>query len=188
MKQLCFTTSQEWREWLHKNHDQETEVWLVFYKKKTGKPCISYDAAVEEALCFGWIDSIVRKIDEEKYAQKFTPRKDKSKWSESNKNRIAKLIQEERMTEIGLMKIQAAKANGQWEKPDRPEINYDLPEELQSAFQENTKAKENFEHLALSYQKQFIAWIKTAKREETKKKRIQESISLLERGEKLGMK
>src|SRR5256885_14789235 len=104
-KTLYVTSRDDWRAWLEKNHETEKEVWLIYYKKHTNRPRIPYDDAVEEALCFGWIDSIVQKIDDERYAQKFTPRKSSSKWSESNKRRVRKLLQEGRMTQAGLAKI-----------------------------------------------------------------------------------
>ncbi len=188
MKQLYLKTAYEWREWLHNNHDKETEVWLIFFKKETGEPSIEYESAVEEALCFGWIDSIIKKIDDEKYARKFTPRKDSSKWSELNKKRVARLIENNRMTEIGMAKIESAKSNGQWDKPDRPNIQFEIPKEFQVALDQNRKAKENYEQLAPTYQKQYIGWIVVAKRQETKEKRIKESIELLEKGKKLGLK
>lgn len=189
MKQLYFKTSQEWRDWLRQNHDREAAgIWLIFYKQNTGEPTLEYEAAVEEALCYGWIDSIIRKIDTVKYARKFTPRKEDSKWSEINKKRVAKLIEANYMTEIGLAKIEAAKLNGQWEKPDRPQISFTVPKELQEALDAHPKAKAFFKQLAPSYQKQFIGWIVVAKRRETKEKRIIESIALLGKGEKLGMR
>src|SRR6516225_7413143 len=102
---LHLTRRDAWRRWLAKNHDRKTEIWLVFYKPRTGRPRIPYDDAVEVALCFGWIDSIVKRIDDAKYAQKFTPRRHSSKWSASNLHRIRKLIHEGRMTTTGLAKI-----------------------------------------------------------------------------------
>ncbi len=105
-------TPAEWWEWLQNNYDRSTGVWLIFHKKDTGLPSIDYEDAVNEALCYGWIDSIIKKIDEEQYARKFTPRNYNSKWSASNKVRIEKLIHSGRMTEIGLVKIEAAKKNG----------------------------------------------------------------------------
>jgi uncharacterized protein YdeI (YjbR/CyaY-like superfamily) len=188
MKTLYCRNSNDWREWLSENHDQENEVWLVFYKKKTGKPSIEYEAAVEEALCFGWIDSIIKKIDELKYAQKFTPRRDGSVWSESNKKRIAKLIKNKRMTAVGLAKIEAAKKSGKWNKSARPNLSFEMPQEFKQALHTNRVARENFEKLAPTYQKQFIVWIAVAKRAETRKKRISESIQLLEKGQKLGLR
>jgi uncharacterized protein YdeI (YjbR/CyaY-like superfamily) len=188
MKQLYFKTSQKWREWLANNNDKETEIWLIFFKKNTGKPSMEYESSVEEALCFGWIDSIIKKIDESKYARKFTPRKDNSNWSEVNKKRVDRLIKNRRMTDIGLAKIEAAKQNGQWDKPGRPDISFEIPEELKKALDKNSVAKEYFEQLAPTYQKQFMGWIVIAKRPETKEKRINESIKLLAKGQKLGLK
>ena len=188
MKQLYFKTSDAWRDWLQSNHDKEKEVWLIFYKKETGEPSMEYESSVEEALCFGWIDSIIKKLDERKYARKFTPRKDSSNWSELNKKRVERLIRQNRMTEMGLVKIEKAKKNGQWDKPDRPSIPLDIPQDFQSALDNNSKAKETFTGLAPTYQKHYIGWIYTAKRPETKEKRIKESIGLLERGQKLGLK
>jgi uncharacterized protein YdeI (YjbR/CyaY-like superfamily) len=98
-------SSAEWRNWLEINHKIQNEVWLIFYKASTGIPSISYDDALDEALCFGWIDSLIQKIDEEKYARKFTLRKNTRKWSDLNKRRIEKLMQEGRMTQFGLAKI-----------------------------------------------------------------------------------
>src|SRR3954463_13551246 len=107
-KTLHVTSREEWRAWLTTHHASETVVWLLFYKKHVGRPRISYDHAVEEALCFGWIDSIVKKVDDEKFAQKFTPRRGGSKWSALNKQRLRKLIREGRMTEAGLAKADLA--------------------------------------------------------------------------------
>ncbi len=99
------THRHDWRAWLEENHHRETEIWLVFYKSHTGHPCVSYEDAVEEALCFGWIDSLVKRIDDDRYAQKFSPRKPGSKWSVSNRRRMAKLIREGRMTPAGLATV-----------------------------------------------------------------------------------
>jgi len=127
-------------------------------------------------------------LDETKYARKFTPRNDNSKWSEINKRRVEKLIATEQMTKIGLAKIDTAKKNGMWDKPDRPNISFEIPAEFEEALQKNPKAREFFEQLAASYQKQYIAWVAMAKRAETRDKRIEEAIGLLAKGEKLGMK
>ena len=114
--ELYVTNGNDWREWLKVHHDSKKEVWLVFYKKHTDIPSILYDDAVEEALCFGWIDSIFKRIDDDTYVRKFTPQNAKSKWSESNKKRVQKLISEGRMADAGMAVIQAAKQNGQWIK------------------------------------------------------------------------
>jgi uncharacterized protein YdeI (YjbR/CyaY-like superfamily) len=188
MKQIYFKTGIEWHQWLIDNHDTESEVWLIFYKRGTGKPTMPYESSVEEALCFGWIDSIIKKIDDEKYVRKFTPRKDNSVWSELNKKRVNELILSKRMTEFGLVKVEKAKRNGQWDKTYRPDISLDIPEEFQKALDQNKKAKSFFYQLAPTYQKHYLGWINYAKRMETREKRIWESIRLLEKGQKLGLK
>ena len=187
MKSISFKTRQAWRAWLQTNHDKETGIWMVFFKQGD-QPVIDYESAVEEALCFGWIDSIIKKIDEQKYARKFTPRRENSKWSDLNKSRAERLIKNGRMTENGMMKINAAKKNGMWNKSARPHLSFDLPAEFREALQQNPNANEFFHKLAPGYQKQFIGWIKMAKRQETMEKRITESIHLLNKGEKLGLK
>jgi uncharacterized protein YdeI (YjbR/CyaY-like superfamily) len=149
---------------------------------------LEYDAAVEEALCFGWIDSIIKKLDEERYARKFTPRKPNSRWSELNKNRVKKLIKQGLITEPGLVKIEQAKKSGLWGQLGRPQISFEIPKELKKALGKNKKAKAFFDQLAPTYQKQFIGWIAVAKRQETKDRRVKESIVLLVKGKKLGLK
>ena len=189
MKEIYLKTPQEWRDWLHENHDREPAgIWLIFYKQHTGTPTISYEAAVEEALCYGWIDSIIRKIDEARYARKFTPRKDDSKWSDSNKKRVTKLIAAGRMTEIGMAKIEAAQKSGLWDEPVRPQIALEMPKAFEDALAAHPAAKAFFEQLAPSYKKQYVAWIAVAKRPQTQQARIEESIALLAKGEKLGMR
>ncbi len=188
MKSLYFKTSLEWRNWLKSNYNQEREVWLIFYKKGTGNPSIDYEAAIEEALCFGWIDSIIKKIDESKYARKFTPRNDNSKWSALNKKRVERLIKSGRMTKAGMLLVDTAKAGGQWYKSERVNISFDMTDEFTNALNKNKKAKEFFTQLANSHKKQFIVWINAAKRSETKDNRIKESIQLLAKGEKLGLR
>ncbi len=186
--QLYVTDRKKWRQWLKEHHAAATTIWLVFYKKETGQPVIPYDDAVEEALCFGWIDSIVKKIDENRYVRKFTPRQPSSQWSQLNKTRVKKMIRSGRMTEVGLAKIEAAKEKGLWQQADRPQISLQLPQEFKAALDKNSKARHNFEKLAPSYKKYYIGWVITAKRPETRKRRIKESIKLLEKGEKLGLK
>jgi uncharacterized protein YdeI (YjbR/CyaY-like superfamily) len=188
MKQVYIKTRAEWRKWLSRNHDKSAGVWLVFYKKGTGKPTLEYDASVEEALCFGWIDSIIKSLDDARYVRKFTPRKPSSKWSESNKRRVAKLIKRKLMTKAGLALVTHAKKSGTWQKQDRPDISFELPKDFAKALAKNKKAKSFFEQLAPGYKKQFIGWISVAKRQATIDKRIAESIALLGQGKKLGMK
>ena len=189
MKTVGAKNRAEWRAWLAAHHNNETEVWLVYYRKKTGKSSVKYGASVEEALCFGWVDSIIKKLDDTKYARKFTPRKDSSKWSTSNKKRVEKLMRDGLMTEYGLIKVDAAKRCGSWDNPvQKPELTYDMPAEFADALRENKRAQETYAHLAQTYQKQYLGWIETAKRPETREKRIRESILLLAEGKKLGLK
>lgn len=178
----------DWRVWLERNHDVVTEVWLVFYKKHTGKACISYDAAVEEALCFGWVDSIIKRIDEGKFVRKFTPRKAGSRWSESNKERAKRMMREGRMTESGLAQIREAKKSGQWFAKALPKRELEVPQFVKDALAANPIARRNFDNLAKSYRRHYIGWVVSAKREETRKRRLVEVIGRLEKNEKLGMK
>ena len=177
-----------WRAWLQEYHSTEDEVWLIFYKKTSGKPSIGYQEAVEEALCFGWIDSLKKSIDSTRYKQKFTPRKIGSIWSESNKKRVDRLIKNDLMKEPGLKLINQAKKDGSWDKIPVSQQPIDPPQEFIKALQENSEANIYFQSLAPSYQKQFITWIGSAKRLETRIKRADESISLLANKQKLGLK
>src|SRR5438105_963393 len=188
-KTLYVTSRDDWRAWLVKNHETEKEVWLIYYKKHTNQPRIPYEDAVEEALCFGWIDSIVQKIDDERYAQKFTPRKSSSQWSELNKRRVRKLLKEGKMTQAGLAKIGAGVLEAEERtKPARKSKELVIPSYLSEALRANKKAWENFNNLSPSYRRQYVGWVATAKKEETRKKHIREAIKLLARNEKLGMK
>jgi uncharacterized protein YdeI (YjbR/CyaY-like superfamily) len=188
MNHLLCKTIEEWRKWLKQNHRKVDEIWLVFYKKGVGEQSLDYGSALDEALCFGWIDSLIKKIDDTKYARKFTPRNQISKWSESNKKRVERLTKDCRMTEAGLAVVKAAKANGCWDKPDPPPTVTEVPAELLAALRKNKKALESFNHLSPSHRKQYTMWIAMAKRQETRDKRIREAIGLLEKGEKLGLK
>ena len=188
MEELYFKSSSEWRTWLHNKHDTSTGIMLVFFKNGTGRPTIAYEEAVEEALCYGWIDSIIRKINGESYTRKFSPRKDNSNWSDLNKKRVKKLIDEGRMTDIGMAKIEIAKQNGQWYQPDQPRIQFKMPAEFQAALDLYPKARDFFTTLSKTDQKQFITWIASAKRLETQEKRIKEAIGLLEKSQKLGLR
>jgi len=187
-RELYLTNREEWREWLRENHGTKKEVWLIYYKEHTGKPRIPYEDAVEEALCFGWIDSTVKKIDDEKFAQKFTPRKSSSRWSKTNKRRATKMIKEGKMTEAGLQKIREARKSGEWFKTARVRMELAFPLDLHMQLAANTKALDNFNRLADGSKRLFVGWVTSAKREETRQKRLTEAIKLLEQNKKLGMK
>jgi len=179
----------EWRTWLKKNYKKEKEVWLIYFKRHTGKPRIAYNDAVEEALCFGWIDSNIQKIDEEKYAQKFTPRNTGSKWSRLNITRMKKLIAERKMTKAGLEKIDPELLKDKKQTISIPEKKgLIIPGRICTALKVNKLAWQNFNKLAPSYKRLYVLWLMDAKREETFQKRVLESISLLEQNKKLGMK
>lgn len=189
MKTITVTNRADWREWLSENHDKENEVWLVYYKKGTGKSSIEYGASVEEALCFGWVDSLIKRLDEERYVRKFTPRRAGSKWSASNKKRVEKMLKTGLMTEHGMQKVEAALQDGSWDEPDqRLELTFAVLPEFEQALNQNVKARQNFESLSAAHQKQYLGWIEVAKRPETRERRIAESIRLLEEGKKLGLK
>lgn len=178
-----------WRAWLSANHANETEIWLVYYKKSSGKTSIGYNDSVEEALCFGWVDSLIKKINERKYARKFTPRKTNSNWSESNIIRVEKLTTAGLMTKSGLALVAAAKHSGSWDNPvTPPKLSFELPPEFAAALAKNKEAQAYFGELAKTYKKQYIGWIITAKRADTRARRIRESVALLEKGQKLGLR
>lgn len=182
-----FKNRDAWRAWLTENHATAESLWLVFHKKHTGKGGLTYDEAVEEALCFGWIDGILKRIDDEKHMNRFCPRRKNSVWSERNKERVRRMIEAGRMTEAGLAKIREAKENGQWDKAaEREDVNA-VPAELTAALARNERARVNFEKLAPSCRRQFIYWVGSAKREETRRKRVVEAIAMLRENKRLGM-
>ncbi|MBD2252510.1 YdeI/OmpD-associated family protein [Nostoc parmelioides] len=168
---------QEWRKWLEKNYQTSIGIWLIYYKVKSGKPSIKYNEAVKEALCFGWIDSKVKSLDEERYMQIFTPRKQKSVWSKLNKQYIQELSEQGLMTEAGLAKITAAKQDGSWTTLDDIEALI-IPDDLQQALAANETASTYFLGLSNSSKKNILLRLASAKRPETRLKRIEETINL----------
>jgi uncharacterized protein YdeI (YjbR/CyaY-like superfamily) len=186
-KTLYVSDRASWRAWLEENHASEREVWLVYYKKHTGRPRIPYDDAVEEALCFGWIDSTVRRLDEERYLQKFTPRRERSNWCESNVKRARRLIAEGRMTKAGLDAIAEGAPEQKFAPRPKPE-ELEVPRFVSAALKKTPKAWENFNALAPSYRRDYVHWITHAKRDETRERRLREAARLLSENKKLGMK
>lgn len=166
-----------WRDWLAKNYDKSDGVWFVYFKKHTGKPRVSYEEAVEEALCFGWIDSLPRKLDEDRTKLLFTPRKSKSVWSQLNKKRINKLIASGAMREFGLAKIEAAKKDGSWNTLDASD-NLEIPAELAKAFRRDRTAQKNFDGFTTSVKKAILYWLNSAKRDETRAARIVKIVTM----------
>ena len=180
LKQVHPKTRDAWRRWLAENHGSSDGVWLVYFKKASGKPRIEYGEAVEEALCFGWVDSKGETIDDERAMLKFTPRNPKSAWSKPNKERVEKLIEEGTMTEVGLAAIATAKRNGTWSALDSVEA-LKVPADLAKALAANKKAKGYFDAFSPSSRKIILWWIESAKRQETREKRVAETVRLAAR-------
>ena len=164
---------------MEKHHLIFPGIWLIYYKVKSGKPSVQYSEAVKEALCFGWIDSKIKSLDEERYMQIFTPRKPKSVWSKLNKQYIQELIEQGLMTEAGLKKIDAAKQDGSWIRLDHIEA-LSIPVDLKQALEANETANRNFEAFSNSTKNNILFWIDSAKRPETRFKRIEQTITSAE--------
>jgi uncharacterized protein YdeI (YjbR/CyaY-like superfamily) len=170
-------TRAEWRKWLQKNHEKVKAVWLVMYKKDSGQKSIEYAEAVEEALCFGWIDSVVNKRDEDSRYQYFTLRKPKGRWSALNKKRVAAMLKRGLMTKTGQDMIDLAKKTGTWDT--LTEIDkHTVPPDLQKALNKNKTALKYYEAFPPSARHVILAWIQDAKRPETRQKRIDETVRL----------
>lgn len=184
---LYVTNRIDWRDWLQSNHQSKKEIWLIYFKKHTGKPRIPYDDAVEEALCFGWIDSIVKRVDDATFVQKFSPRKPRSVWSVLNKERVEKMIKAGLMTQVGMDKIEEAKNNGKWEEAYSSKKAVDIPSDLTIALRKDKVAHRNFLNFADSYKNMYINWINSAKKEETRQRRIKEVVLRSSKNMKPGM-
>jgi uncharacterized protein YdeI (YjbR/CyaY-like superfamily) len=183
------TARSEWRAWLEKNHDTESEAWLVFYKKHTRQPCIAYDDAVEEALCFGWIDGVLQRIDDKTYARRFSPRRDSSNWSALNKKRAMNMVQQGKMTEAGAAKLRFSDFDDDYGRTlEREAEDLIIPEYFERALTSNRQAHENFTKLAASYRRRYLLWITDARTDETRNRRVAEAIRLLAENKKPGMK
>lgn len=166
---------QEWRDWLAGNYDKSSGIWFVYFKKHTKKPIVTYEEAVEEGLCFGWIDSVARRFDDERSRLLFTPRKPKSVWSKPNKLRVERIIANGLMTGIGLQKIEKAKFDGSWDALNASD-NLEIQPDLLQAFEANNIAFENFDKFTNGVKKVILSWIYGAKTGETRTKRINETI------------
>ncbi len=181
IKTLEVASRRKWRRWLEAHHDSQFEVWLVFYKRHTGTEWITYEEAVQEALCFGWIDGILRRLDDQRYAQKFTPRKADSTWSTSNRRRYAELARRGLLAEPGLRRPPTERSG------DAPKVA-SIPAYIKRRLDADPRARKDFDALAPSYRRAYVGWVDSAKRPETKEKRLREAIRLLAAGKKLGMK
>lgn len=182
---LLFASKQDWHLWLNENHSQHKGLWLKHAKKSSGKQSVSYDEALEEALCYGWIDSQKQAYDSDYYLQKFTPRGPKSIWSKVNVAKVEALIEAGRMQPAGLAAIESAKQDGRWEAAyDSPGASK-VPADFQAALDKNPKAKQFFETLNKTNVHAFCWRLQTAKKPVTRQARIEKFIDMLNRGKKL---
>jgi uncharacterized protein YdeI (YjbR/CyaY-like superfamily) len=186
MKTLRVQSVGQWREWLDNNHASESEVWLIFYKRHTGVASIEYNDALDEALCFGWVDSLVKRLDDPRYALKFTPRRADSRWSEKNRKRYAALKAGGRLRPAGIKRPPTDRGYGP--RPARLPLPSRLPPYIQAALRNHSAARHCFDALAPSHRRRYVAWIESARREETKLRRLKEAIRLLTSGKVLGLK
>ena len=173
---LYVTKRDDWREWLQEHYRTASEIWLVHYRKATGKPSLPYNDAVEEALCFGWIDSIVKKLDEERYAQRYTPRRARSAFSQTNKERLRKLIGQGQVMADVLARL-----------PDMGLADLEFPRDILAALSENAQAWENFQRYSQSYQRIRIAYVDGARdRPGEYEKRLNHLIKMTEQDKQFG--
>jgi uncharacterized protein YdeI (YjbR/CyaY-like superfamily) len=186
MKTLRVRTLDQWRDWLAEHHASASEVWLIFYKRHTGVAYIDYKDALDEALCFGWVDSLVKCLDDQRFARKFTPRRADSRWSTVNRKRYAELRAAGRLKPPGIERVPTNRGYGP--RPPRFALPSQLPAYIQAALRNHPTALRHFEALAPSQRRRYFAWIESAKREETKLRRLKEAIRLLANGEELGLK
>ena len=173
LEEFCPRDKEDWRKWLESNHAEKAAVWLIFYKKKSPRYNLSWSEAVDEALCFGWIDSVKRTLDTERYKQYFSKRKANSTWSKINKDKVKILIGQGRMEELGYRSIEIAKENGSWTLLDEVEALV-IPADLRAEFANYNGSMEFFEELSKSDKKILLYWVVSAKRKETRQKRIVE--------------
>ncbi len=171
-----FKTAKEWRVWLEANHDKSQGVFIIFYKVGHEKESMRWEEAVQQALCFGWIDSTVKSLGEGKRRQYFCPRNPKSAWSKLNKTYIKDLTAKGMMHQSGLNKIANAKSDGSWTALDNVE-NGVIPDDLQKEFDSNPKAYSNYKNFSWTYQKSYLYWLNQAKRAETRSNRIKQIVS-----------
>lgn len=184
---LSFSNRDEWRRWLEKNHVTVNGVWLIHYKKRLAKATLSVREAVEESLCFGWIDSTLKKLDDERFILKYSPRKPNSLWSKINKEKAEALIASGRMTQAGLEKIREAKQNGLWDIAYTNKTKERIPVDLKQALVTDGKAWNNFKKFANSYRNMYCGWVMAAKTEETRTRRIAEVVTRSRQNKKPGI-
>jgi len=183
--ELTLRTRAAWRRWLQKNHARSRGVWFVHFRKSSGEKGVDYEDCVEEALCFGWIDSTIRKLDDSRYAHLLTPRTNHANWSQLNKQRMEKLIAAGQVSAAGLAVYRHDLAPPGTVKQNLPVA---MPDFFEQALHRNKAARANFDALARTYKRHYIDWLASAKREETRARRLAEAMALLEQGRKLPLK
>lgn len=188
MHYLSFSDRKAWRTWLVENHASENEVWLAYYKKHTGKASVTYMDSVKEALCFGWIDGLKKRLDDERYTHRFTPRRASSQWSPQNIELAEELIASGKMAEAGLAAFAHRVPYDKELQKVLSAKEVSLTAETEKGLRASQKAWNNFSQMAAGYRKQYVVWIQSAKRPETRKRRLKEAVSLLEKNQKPGMK
>jgi uncharacterized protein YdeI (YjbR/CyaY-like superfamily) len=181
----AFATQQKWREWLEKNHSAADGIWLRIFKKDSGKMTVTHDEALDEALCFGWIDGQRNKHDEISFLQKFTPRRARSIWSKRNREKVEALIEEKRMTSAGLSEVGRAKKDGRWEKAYESPKNMEIPADFLKELKKDKKAYEFFKTLNKTNTFAIAFRLHTAKKPETRQRRMKAFLTMLANGEKL---
>ena len=181
---IPFETAQEWRSWLSKNHQNENGLWLKFYKKNSGYPTVTYKEAVDEALCFGWIDGQSQSLDELAYLQRFTPRRAKSIWSKINTEHVARLVKEGKMDPAGLAQVEAAKKDGRWQKAYSSPANMKIPDDFLKELEKQPKAKAFFKTLSKTNLYAIGYRLETAKKPETRERRMKIILEMLNNEEK----
>jgi len=186
MKTLLVRSLEQWRDWLANHHASESEVWVIFHKQHTGVASIDYKDALDEALCFGWVDSLVKRLDDRRYARKFTPRREDSRWSAVNRKRYGELRAEGRLKRPGIERPPTNRGYGP--RPQRLAMPTKLPAYIRAALNDHPTARRHFEALAPAQRRRYFAWIDSAKREDTKLRRLEEAMRLLASGKVLGLK
>jgi len=177
MRTLCVEGRSQWRAWLEANSGRAAEVWLMYYKKNSGRPSVAYEDSVEEAICFGWIDGKIKNIDQTRFARLFTPRKPKSKWSRANLERAAKMIRQGKMTAAGMKVFDP--------RNQTPALPTKLPASLEERFRNHETAWGNFTRFPPSYQRMTIGWVASAKQEATQLRRLQQLIAESSRNQRI---
>jgi uncharacterized protein YdeI (YjbR/CyaY-like superfamily) len=183
---LPFASQADWAKWLAKEHSKADGVWIKIAKKASGIPSVDYTQALDVALCYGWIDGQLKRVDDDYYVQKFTPRRARSKWSKVNIGKVEKLIAEGKMKPAGLAQIEAAKADGRWDSAYDSPSTATVPPDLQAELNKKAAAKRTFQTLSSSQRYSILYSVQDAKRPETRARRIEKFVDMLARGEKPG--